>query len=347
MAAWVRDAVVVVGGHTSGCVKAAVKRKADCEMGSQDATLHRRIPTSAMKQYLETRARDPAAAESLLSKFFERADAFSLQLMDDRGFPLSDAGMLEALVEDMFARADNSFPFDHEFSRETDLRVSRYRALGVDQNEQAVVGPFSMEDLNSCLQKIGKSKKCLKVSFDVVLSKNSEMRRLTLGLANLALHVGLTSSLWSLRQFAHLRKSGPHAVRSIKCLRPVSLVSDMAHVVDGLWIARNKRLLEYYAGPCQLGGVFAAIFVVLTLVILAEARDHLGLATYLVALDLQWAFDVATLNGMRLACAEAGLTTESWLFLDDILTTDQQCVQLHGLLSKVFVLGCRMWDSSG
>ena len=134
------------------------------------------------------------------------------------------------------------------------------------------------------------------------------MRIATLGLANLALHVGLTSSLWSLRQFVHLRKAGPSVVRSIRCLRPVSLVCNMAHAIDALWIQRNRRQLDVFAGPCQPGGVSGVVLLVLAVVVLAQAREYFGLSASLVTLDLKWAFDVAPLDCMRLACMEAGLS---------------------------------------
>ena len=156
-----------------------------------------------------------------------------------------------------------------------------------------------------------KYKKCLKIIVAVITSHNLHMHTVTLGLANLALHVGLTSSLWSLRQFVHLRKAVPSAVRSITCLRPVSLVCDMAHAIDAVWIQRNRGQWEFFAGPCQLGGVSGAVLLVLAVVVLAQAREYFGLSTFLVTLDLKRAFDMAPLDCMKLACMEAGLSLES------------------------------------
>ena len=114
----------------------------------------------------------------------------------------------------------------------------------------------------------------------------------------------------------------------------------MAHVIDTLWIQRKRGQLEVFAGPCQLGGVSGAVLLVLAVVVLAQARKYFGLSTFLVTLDLKWAFDMAPLDCMKLACMEAGLSLGSWLHLDAILEADRQCVQLHWLLSQVFSLGC-------
>jgi hypothetical protein len=114
----------------------------------------------------------------------------------------------------------------------------------------------------------------------------------------------------------------------------------MAHVVDALWIARNRRKLELHAGPCQVGGISDAQSLILALVLLAQLRFYQGVATYLALLDLKWAFDVAVLWCMKLACAQAGIEGTDWLLIDDVLDVDTQCVHLHGLLSRLFTLGC-------
>eukprot|EP00438_Fugacium_kawagutii_P003600 Skav221608 [mRNA] locus=scaffold1698:941151:944102:- [translate_table: standard] len=342
-AAWARDVLIVLVGHLSGLVRVqAGSRRTKGNAGiSGFHEADRLAQRKAVDKYVHLLQSNPQAAEQFLAKFFTRADNFEVHLLDDNGFPLSDAGMLSHLVEDMMGRANNSFPQDQDFLEYCRSCVADFRRTGQDQSlGHLEYGSYSMSDLVDCLVKINKSKKCLKVSFAVILSPNQEMRKLTLALANLSLHVGLTSSFWSLRQFAHIRKSGPKTVRSIKCLRPVSLVCDMAHVIDALWIQRNRQRLEMFAGPCQLGGVSSAILTVLALLLLAQARHHFGLATFLITLDLKWAFDVAPLDCMRLACIQAKIDFQSWLILDDILATDQQCVQLHGLLSSVFILGC-------
>ena len=114
----------------------------------------------------------------------------------------------------------------------------------------------------------------------------------------------------------------------------------MTHIIDGLWLARNRKVLETFAGPDQVGGVSGTQLLLLAIVLLAQARHYQGLPLYLAILDLRWAFDVARLSSMKVACHEAGVFGTDWLLLDDVLDMDRQCVQLHGFLSDTFRLGC-------
>ena len=227
-------------------------------------------------------------------------------------------------MEDMIGRAHNNFEHDAVFLQGVQHEVGDFRRKcmiqGHDANSQDLYTHAELEE---------------------VLQKRSG-RQVTLALANPSRRFGLTSSLWSLslKAVSHIRKSDSRNVRHIKCLRPVSLVSDMAHVVDGLWIGRNRLLLEHMAGPGQVGGVSSPQFLVLALVLLTELRSFQGLPLYFAILDLRWAFDVALLPCMKLACAQAGVAGVDWLLLDDVMDMDTQCVQLHGLLSEVFTLGC-------
>ena len=129
-------------------------------------------------------------------------------------------------------------------------------------------------------------------------------------------------------------------MRKVQCLRPISLVSDMTHVIDALWLARNRAKLEAFSGADQVGGVSGTHMLLLAIVFLAQARDRCGQPLYLAILDLKWAFDVARLGSLKLARSQAGIDDIGWLLLDDLLDLGHQCVQLHGFLSPVFQLGC-------
>ena len=97
---------------------------------------------------------------------------------------------------------------------------------------------------------------------------------------NLGLHVGLTSSLWSLRQFTPLRKAGPSIVSKTCNLRPISLASDMASVLDALWLSRCASRLQSFCDPGQQGGVGDAGSLVIALISHAQIREYQGLETY-------------------------------------------------------------------
>ena len=362
-AAWARDVLVVIAGHIAGAVKVrGARRPEGGRLSPSDYAAHEDFKAavkeaSAQEQfrivnsYARLRQQDQGASEKFLSSFFNKESQFRISLLDeDTGQSLSEDDMLSALVEDMMARADNDFPADNELLRRVDTAVAEVRRLGGFSSCDSVAsqaawsdvqdGPYTEAELERVLQKCKSSKRCLHGCFALLKAQNTLHRQLLLSLANLSRHVGLTSTIWSLRQFAHIRKSGSMVVRRIQCLRPISLTTDMAHLVDGLWLNRNRLKMEALAGPCQVGGVSGTQLLLLAILLLAQVRDYQGLPLYLAILDLKWAFDVARLNNMRLACSEAGVCGIDWLLIDDVFSLDRQCVHLHGLLSQVFVLGC-------
>ena len=77
----------------------------------------------------------------------------------------------------------------------------------------------------------------------------------------------------------------------------------------------------------------------LQFVLLTQLRSYHGMPTYWALLDLRWASDVAIISGMLTACYDASVHGTDWLLIDDIVRMDMQCLQLHGLLSAVFILG--------
>ncbi|CAE7222667.1 MOCOS [Symbiodinium natans] len=360
-AAWSRDLLVVLVGHFHGAVRVKsnmLKCRDSLSLSpsnfTSDAAFKAAVKEAALREqnraantYSFLRQKDRAQSERFLSSFFNKASEFQIALLDESsGEPLSHEAMLDLLVEDMMSRASNDFPADARSLQETDLLVSDVRSRGgFDLHNDSWSEPiqdsfYTLEELDDVLQKCHSSKKCLHGCFSLLKSSQSSHRKVVLGLANLSRHIGLTSTLWSLRQFAHIRKSGAKIVRKVQCLRPISLVADMAHVIDGLWLARNRSKLESFAGPNQVGGVSATNLLLLAILLLAQARDYQGLPLYLAILDLRWAFDVARLSSMKLACFQAGVRGTDWLLLDDVLDSDRQYVQLHGFLSHVFRLGC-------
>ena len=260
-AAWARNVLIICAGHFSNAVRVhgvRVKRRvslapshyashADFKAAVRDVV--QREQHLASNTYSKLRAKDKGQADRFLSSFFNKDLDFQVCLLDkDTGATLSDEAMLATLEEDMMARACNQFPADDLHLREIDVRVTSLRRSGgsaaggqaLPQNSN----PYSEVELEEVLLKCQSSKKCLHGNFSVLKSPHPANRRVVLGLANLSRHVGLTSTLWSLRQFAHIRKSGSRIVRKVECLRPISLVADMTHIIDGLWLARNRKVLE-------------------------------------------------------------------------------------------------------
>ena len=112
---------------------------------------------------------------------------------------------------------------------------------------------YTLQELGDVLKKLQVSKRSIKLPYTAVKENSSQGKALTLALMNCSRHVGLTSTHWSLRQFAPIRRSGLSTVRAMDHLRPVSLCSDMAQVSDDLWVKRNSGILEKFFGADQVG----------------------------------------------------------------------------------------------
>jgi len=69
-------------------------------------------------------------------------------------------------------------------------------------------------------------------------------------------------------------------VKSVSCLRPISLVAGMAHVIDGLWLQKNRQALETFAGIAGLGqvsGTSSCQLLLLAILFLAQLRNYMEL----------------------------------------------------------------------
>ena len=89
-----------------------------------------------------------------------------------------------------------------------------------------------------------------------------------------------------------------------------------------------------------MGGAYDPQSLLLALVMHVQIRLAQGLCAYVGCADLKWAFDVANVAGMLLNCFDANVVSTFWCLMNDMLQQDKQCLQLHGVLSDVFVLGC-------
>ena len=358
LAAWVRDVVYVVAGHSANMVRhssgkpplrmaaptmerpesysdyAAFKQAAAEAIWAQQR--------AAAAKLLRLRVEDPAEAERYLSCIFRRQEPAAIQLVDPlSGHPLSHSESVELLVQDLWRRAHNDFPEDPAASASLRASVVSIRqGVVARQDFNADPGLYSVSEVNEALGNLKAGKRCAFGCIDALRAPNEAGRRVTLALVNLSRFVGLTSSLWSLRKFYPIRKMGPAVVRHVGHVRPISIGTDMAQIQDALWLMRNRALLEAYAGPAQVGGIAEPISLVLAIVVLAQLRAHYGLPTYLALTDMQWAFDVASVDGMLQGCYRALVLGRDWMLIDDVLAMDRQAVELHGVLSAVFVLGC-------
>ncbi|CAE8699927.1 unnamed protein product, partial [Polarella glacialis] len=358
-AAWARDVIYVVAGHTMQAVrviaqnhkKASVPATAslhpdnfasfeDFKQAAREAANQQQ--RQAAETYAELRASQPAQAEKWLTSFFSTKAHFQVELLDaDSCQPMNISQMIDVLIDDLFARADNDFEEDEQEVKLQTLEVSQIRRSGVPAEIPGSSDQlYTDQELELVLKRLQSTKKCFRGCFAALKAKVIAARAFMLALVNLGRHMALTSTLWSLRCYSPIRKSGPSLVRKVEALRPISLCTDMAHVQDGLWMARNASNLSDYAGGEQCGGASDPQSLVLSLIIQAQLRLHQGLETFWALLDLRWAFDVASVAGMKINCWHAGVKRQDWLLIDDVLDMDTQCLQLHGCLSQLFKLRC-------
>ena len=128
------------------------------------------------------------------------------------------------------------------------------------------------EVVNEILDSLKPSKRWLHGTAAALKAECPQGRATTGLLVNLAFWVGLTSSFWSLRMMCPIRKCGPAVVRRLENLRPVSFGSDIAQVLDAVWVRLNKGLIESFCGPGQLGGRSDPASAILAIVLLCQLR---------------------------------------------------------------------------
>ena len=161
-------------------------------------------------------------------------------------------------------------------------------------------GPYTAEEITRAISRLRASGGGLGCATAALKSSVLAGRRVTACLANLSQHMCITSSLRSLRKYSPRHESGPRIVRSTSSLRPISICSDLAQLLDALWVERHFPCIQEYSGDSQVGGVSDPLSLVLAVVLLGEVRSYLGLAIYLAFIDLKWGFDVAGHDGMLL-----------------------------------------------
>ncbi len=343
-AAWVRDVLYTIIGHTNACVFVRSRKRRHSDP--------KPAPRVAVDRYKAIKRKAPGAAERYLASQLSPASQVTIALIDpDDGHPLSPVEMVGNVTRDIKARAQNDFHQDEQAKKRFDEVVHRLKSKGAHPDSIDMVqsqsslndrppdtGPYTMEELDAVLHDLDPNKATVRGCYAALRATCEAGKRLTLALMNLGRHVAMTSSLWATRRCQPIRKSGPRLVRKISCLRPVSLCCDLARVQDSLWLWRWFGTLMSFCGSDQVGGVSDPISPLLALVLHAQLRRQQGLQTIWAATDQQWAFDVANVQVMLCAAFVAGITGVDWLLLCDFLMHDQVRVQIAGVLSAAFSL---------
>ena len=250
---------------------------------------------------------------------------------------------LELVREDLISRAAGAAPPEPR-QRVMSQFVSLIRSSGalIDPSTATAVADevvyFSDAELATVLSQIQANSTTITGCYAAVKASPSGGRRLTLAIANLSLFFQLLPSALVLREFAPIHKKGPLLVRSMGCLRPISMASELAAVLDGLILHRHGTTIQQFWGPNQCGGVYEALATVLAVILLCELRDHVGLLTFLAFADLATAFDVAAHDDLRAGVFLAGVRGRVWMLIDDLLRSDRARLRLAGTVTDCFKL---------
>ena len=190
----------------------------------------------AVDSFVRLRAANPGKAEAFLSTFFDSRKRFDVALVDPKdGALLSEADMLQAIQDDLMARAQNSFPQDPEAARALAEAVQEIRRTGAPPPTTAApllpsppTGPYTEEEVAGVLATFKLQKKCLGLPYAALCANSREGLSLTTALVNLGRHMGLTASAWSTRVFSPIRKGGP-----FHCSTRADAAPDLAFVRHG------------------------------------------------------------------------------------------------------------------
>ena len=134
-----------------------------------------------------------------------------------------------------------------------------------DHNTNAA--PYSWQELDEAQRSFRLRKQSYRCALAAARTSCPPAKALNLALVNLARECELTSSLWCERPITPTRKAGPKVVRQVTNLRPISVVSDVAAIQDGLWLGRCTKLLKDFTGAVQPGGKFETVAIVLAVIL--------------------------------------------------------------------------------
>jgi hypothetical protein len=345
---WIRDTWYTLAGHLGGAVRASMPRRpATCDPSEFSVTgqmqaMSRRNHRQWVR-YMEARADNPSHASKILSGILAPALPLQVHMVDPTsGDNLDQGETMQAIFDDILSRPAAAQPLDAEYTRSLQLKISSIRRSGAQFDPEANCatcpgtdeGDFCEDELSLVLDGVNASRNAFRSSLAAVKASCPAGRMLTLALMNCSLDWCISATVWGMRQFNPIRKSGPVIVTRLKCLRPVSQASDLAAIQDGLFIVRHREKLLHYWGPSQYGGVYESLAAVLHITLLAQLRMGAGLPLIFNFVDEQSGFDVKGKNDIRLGAFRAGVCGRSWMLLDDILNTDQVRLAFMSLVTS-------------
>ena len=356
---WLREAWFSIIGHLGGAVQvrlpksshpieglfARLKSRAnDADSSDSDdghiqhdwARSQRRIG-----KYLTLKSHDSGAADKFLSALLKPNDCISLELVD----PFTHCALdwiqsLEVVKQDLINRTLDATPADPVARSACERYVSSIRRSGAISSSQPSPTPqkYTMTELQGVLRALKTRSRCLRGCHAASRVRLQGARLLILAIINLCVAFQTAPTTTFLRLFFLLKKKGPNTVRDQSNIRPVSLVSDLMAVHDGLFLSRHRKQLSDYWGPSQCGGSTEALACVVAAVLLCQVRKAIGLQTFLPFEDVKSAFDGASRVEMLAGLFDAGVTGSQWMLVDDQLRNDTCAIPYGQAVTGTFKL---------
>ena len=345
-AAWLRNAVICLIGHSSSMVRARKGPRGtqkrwpttiptpgdfecyeDYKLALQE--LHHETNLNLFRKYVHLKNEDPGQAAHFLSSWFKQESSFEVALThEDTQVLMSIQESLAAIGASLTERADKNQPeVNSAYYQIVSLSNDIYRAGAPRIGMPGLPVPpwntahndalYAQHELRQVLASIKKKKGSMNGPLAALKAEASTFRELTRALVNLGRLGQITSSFWCSRKITPLRKAGPRLVRKVINLRPISQGTDMASAQDGLWLLRCQDLLERFSGPSQMGGKWDVMAVVVAVILHLQLRQFQGLDSYVLFADLKHAYDSASREAMLVACYSAGIVETEWMLLFD------------------------------
>ena len=341
---WLRVFAFVTAGHLGGVVKASLPAAAARVECPSDTASIRAKQHGNWARYVHLRDTNPSEAAKFLAKLLRPSIATQIRLKhESTGELLSTGEALTAILDDITSRPLSTKVLVTD-STSSSQKVSAIRALGatVDPSTDAVLVddwcPYTMDEIDLCIQSLDPSKYTFRGCYASLLHAGTGTRRFICALLNLALQLQICASSWCERIYNPIRKKGPTVVVSLQCLRPISQGTEMAALVDALFLLRHRRKLEHFWGSCQGGGRAETLSFALALLLFCQLRRACQLPTIINFADLWAGFDTIPTCDILLGAFHAGIVGKAWMQLDDELRLDRCRVRLDHAISAPFTV---------
>ena len=289
-------------------------------------------------RYYELLAKSRGDGDAYLSGVIKPKAPIQVALgTNESGKKYGPRDTLDLLTQDILDRGDSAGEGDKSFNRTVEKEVKAARAEAQNDTRREGEEPFDVDLVRKILSDIKKPKSSMHLPRGATGAGQQVGHLVTWALINLAGVLGLVATLWE-REISPLRKGGPAVVSDVAQLRPVGYLDDLATVFDAAWLAVTRARLEEYSGSAQAGGKYDAVLMAIGVLMTLQVRRNKKLPTLLQKADLQYGFDLAWRDAVRLHLRYAGVRGRLWLVADAALGKDRLRVRLGPLIGHVATL---------